>query len=67
PEQAALIKRGVVQNELPPVLVHVPGEEQAISRTIRMVREDDTLLFLSEQAAPVRSALRGGSALAHAS
>ncbi|HEV2108489.1 MAG TPA: hypothetical protein VGR16_09535, partial [Thermomicrobiales bacterium] len=36
PEQAALIKRGVVQNELPPVLVHVPGEEQAISRTIRM-------------------------------
>lgn len=66
-EQAALIKRGIAQNDLPPLLIHVPGEHQAISRTIRMAKDDDTLLFLSEQAAPVRSALRNDSPLAHAS
>lgn len=66
-EHASLIKRGVVQNDMPPVLVHVSNHERGISRALKLAQVDDTVLFLSEEPTDILSKLRESQCLPHAS
>lgn len=67
PDHASLIKRGVVQNDLPPVLVHVSNQDRGVARALQLAREDDTILFLSEEPSAILSQLRDEGSLPRAS
>ncbi len=67
PEHASLMKRGVAQNDLPPVVVHVSNEERGIDRALKLAHADDTVLFLSDAPKAIISRLRHESALKEAS
>ena len=67
PERASLIKRGVVQNDVPPVLVHVSSHERGVDRALKLARDDDTILFLSETPRPIITRLRDEQELPQAS
>ncbi|MBA2521360.1 MAG: hypothetical protein H0V24_17015 [Chloroflexia bacterium] len=57
PERTALLRQGAAANEVPPVVIHVGTERQAISRALRMLRPDDLAYVLADQPAMVLRAL----------
>ncbi|MDQ3656062.1 MAG: Mur ligase family protein [Chloroflexota bacterium] len=57
PDRVALLRQGVVANEVPPVVVHVGTERQAIARALQMLRPDDLAFILADQPTSVLRAL----------
>jgi cyanophycin synthetase len=45
-DRYADFRRGIAQNQYPPVLIHLPTERRAINRALQAVRADDVMLFL---------------------
>ncbi|MGI8643509.1 MAG: hypothetical protein ACR2LS_05270 [Thermomicrobiales bacterium] len=66
-EQSSLIKQGVVQNDVPPVLIHVSNQERGVNRALKLAGREDTVLFLSEEPASILSQLRDEGSLPQAS
>jgi hypothetical protein len=56
PERATLLRQGIAANEVPPVVIHVSTERQAIARALTMLRPDDLAFVLADQPTSV---LRG--------
>lgn len=62
PDRAALLRQGIAANQVPPVIVQVETERQALGRALKIIRPSDLLLILAEQPAVVLRALdRAGS------
>lgn len=57
PDRAALLRQGIAANEVPPLVIHVDSERQAIARVLRMLRLDDLAFVLADQPATVLRAL----------
>lgn len=57
PERVALLRQGVAANKVPPLVVHVATERQAIARALSMLRPDDLAFILADQPASVLRAL----------
>jgi cyanophycin synthetase len=49
PERLALLRQGVAANKVPPLVVRVATERQAIARVIRMLRPDDLAFVLADR------------------
>ena len=56
PDKVAALRQGAAVNEVPPVVIHVDTERQAVSRALAMLRPDDLGFILADQPASV---LRG--------
>lgn len=54
-ERAQRLRAGIAQNSIPPVLVHVKSERQAIQRALRALRPTDAVLILAEYPAAALS------------
>lgn len=57
PERSALLRQGIAANEVPPVVIHVGTERQAIARALSMLRPDDLAFVLADQPTSVLRAL----------
>ena len=57
PERSALLRQGIAANEVPPVVIHVGTERQAITRVLAMLRPDDLAFVLADQPTSVLRAL----------
>jgi UDP-N-acetylmuramyl tripeptide synthase len=57
PERSALLRQGIAANEVPPVVIHVSTERQAIARALAMLRPDDLAFVLADQPTSVLRAL----------
>lgn len=57
PERVALLRQGVAANKVPPLVVHVATERQAIARALTMLRPDELAFVLADQPASVLRAL----------
>jgi UDP-N-acetylmuramyl tripeptide synthase len=57
PDRIALLRQGVAANEVPPVVIHVGTERQAVARALKMLRPDDLAFVLADQPAAVLRAL----------
>lgn len=53
PERAAAIMQGVAQNDLPPVIIHAESESAAITAVLRVLRPDDALYIVADDASTV--------------
>jgi cyanophycin synthetase len=58
PERVALLRQGVAANKVPPLVVRVATERQAIARVIRMLRPDDLAFVLADRPANVLRAFQ---------
>lgn len=57
PERVALLRQGVAANKVPPLVVHVATERQAIARALTMLRADELAFVLADQPASVLRAV----------
>jgi cyanophycin synthetase len=57
PERMSLLRQGIAANEVPPVVIHVGTERQAINRAMAMLRPDDLVFILADQPASVLRAI----------
>ena len=64
PERLALLRQGVAANKVPPLVVRVATERQAIARVIRMLRPDDLAFVLADRPASVLRAFQRARQLA---
>lgn len=55
--------RGVSSNDVPPLVIHVGTERQAITRALGMLRQDDLMVVFADQPASVLRALGRAAAL----
>ncbi len=53
PDRAAAFRRGVALNDVPPIVIHVPTERQAINRALKTVRRTDVIFILADDALSV--------------
>ena len=61
--QASLLRQGAALTDIPPVVIHVPTERQAVNRALKLLNAGDTGLFLADDPASVIRALqRAGNA-----
>jgi hypothetical protein len=57
PERTALLRQGIAANEVPPVVVRVGTERQAMTRAIKMLRPDELVYVLADRPAGVLRAV----------
>ncbi|MBA3337950.1 MAG: hypothetical protein H0T49_10360 [Chloroflexia bacterium] len=57
PERSALLRRGIRQNDVPPLVVHTPTERQAVGRALRLIRPHHVLMVLADDPAAVHRTL----------
>ena len=58
PERVALLRQGIAANDVPPVVIRVSTERQAIARLVSMLRSVDLAFVLADQPAAVLRALQ---------
>ncbi len=57
PERATLLRQGIATNSVPPVVIRVGSERQAVTKALRLLRGEDLALILTEHPAAVLRAL----------
>lgn len=62
PDRDGRFRQGIAANPVPPVVVHVPTERQALNRALKLLQPGDTLLVFADQPALALRAIQRAAA-----